>query len=62
MVQRKERQEGLSKGNDGFHKGGFRPYQPDRGAGKDFSQNKAEERIKKEMARKEPFLSPDSQP
>ena len=28
------------KGNDGFQKGGFRPYQPDNGAGKDFLQNK----------------------
>ena len=24
----------------GFHEGGFRPYQPDKGAGKDFLQNK----------------------
>ena len=40
MVQRKERQERLSKGNDGFQKGGFRPYQPDKGAGKEFAQNK----------------------
>ena len=31
---------GLSKGNDGLQKGGFRPYQPDKGAGKDFPQNK----------------------
>ena len=31
---------GLSKDNDGFQKGGFRPYQPDKGAGKDFHQNK----------------------
>ena len=30
---------GLSKGNDGFQKVGFRPYQPDKGAGKDDSQN-----------------------
>ena len=28
----------LSKGNDGFHKGGFRPYQPYKGAGKDQEQ------------------------
>ena len=31
---------GLSKGNDGFKKGGFRAYQPDKGASKDFPQNK----------------------
>ena len=28
------------KGNDGFHKGGFRPYQPYNGTGKDFHQHK----------------------
>ena len=39
VVQRKERQ-GLSKGNDGLQKGGFRLYQPDKGAGKDYPQNK----------------------
>ena len=30
----------LSEGNDGFHMGGFRPYQPDTRAGKDFPKNK----------------------
>ena len=30
---------GLSKGTDGFQKGDFRPYQPDKGAGKDSHQN-----------------------
>ena len=39
MVQRKERQ-GLSKGNDGLQNGGFRPYHPHKGAGKDYPQNK----------------------
>ena len=29
------------------HKGGFRPYQPDKGARKDFPKTKAEERIKR---------------
>ena len=43
---------GLSKGNDGFQKGGFRPYQPDKGAGKDYPRTKARESIKKEKARK----------
>ena len=33
-------EKGLSKGNDGFQKGGFRPHQPDKGAGKDYTQNK----------------------
>ena len=37
--ERKARK-GLSKGNDGFQKGGFRAYQPDKGAGKDFPQSK----------------------
>ena len=36
----KKGKEGLLKGNDGFQKGGFRPYQPDEGAGEDFHQNK----------------------
>ena len=40
MVQRKEKQKGLSKGSDGLQKGGIRPYQPDKGAGKDCLQNK----------------------
>ena len=40
-----------SESNDGFQKGGFR-----------HSRTKAEERIKKEKAKKEPILNPDSQP
>ena len=36
----KKGSDGMSKNNDGFHKGGFRPYQPDKGAGKDYTQNK----------------------
>ena len=36
----KKDKKGLSNGNHGFQKGGFRPYQPDKGAGKDFHQNK----------------------
>ena len=36
----KKGKKGLSKRNDGLQKGGFRPYQPDKGAGKDFHQNK----------------------
>ena len=60
----KKGKKGLSKGNDGPQKGGFRPYQPDNGAGKDFrwSKTKAEERISKEKAKKEPSLNPDCQP
>ena len=38
---------GLSKGNDGFQKGGFRPYQPDKGASKDYSQNTGKGKFKK---------------
>ena len=48
---------------DGLQKGGFRPYQPDNGAGKDFQpKTKAEERISKEKAKKEPSLNPHCQP
>ena len=36
----KKGKKGFSKGNVVFQKGGFRPYQPDKGAGKDFHQNK----------------------
>ena len=36
----KKGRKGLSKGNDGFHKGGDRSYQPDKGASKDFPKNK----------------------
>ena len=37
---RKKSKKSLSKSNDGFQKCGFRPYQPDIGAGKDLHQNK----------------------
>ena len=57
----KKGKKGLSKGNDGFHKSGFRSYQPDKGAGKDYIP-RTKARAKKEKARKEPFLNPDSQP
>ena len=36
--ERKARK-GLSKSNDGY-RSGFRPYQPDKGEGKDHTQNK----------------------
>ena len=36
----KKGKKGLSKGNDGLQKDGFRLSQPDKGAGKDFHQNK----------------------
>ena len=38
--QRNERQERLVKINDGFQNCGFRPDQPDKGAGKGYTQNK----------------------
>ena len=47
----KKGKKGLSKGNDGFHKGGFRPYQPHKGAGKDFHQNKGREKDQKGKAK-----------
>ena len=61
MVQRKERQEKLSKGN-GFQKVVFALYQPDKGAGKDVHQNKGRGKDQKEKAKKNPVLNPDSQP
>ena len=45
----KKGKNGLSKGNDGFRKGGFRPYQPDTGAGKDKNQNKGKGKDQKGM-------------
>ena len=50
---------GLSKINDGFQKDGFRPYQPDKGSGKDYTQNNIKGKDQKGI---EPFLNPDSQP
>ena len=44
---------GLSKGNDGFQKGGFRPYQPDKGAVKDYSENKGNGRFQKGKGKEE---------
>ena len=38
---------GFSKGNDGVQKVGFRPYQPDKGAGKDYTQNKGNKKDQK---------------
>ena len=43
----KKGKKGLSTGNDGFHKGCFRPYQPNKGAGKDFPQNKGRRKDQK---------------
>ena len=53
---------GLSKGNDGFQKCGFRPYQPDKGAGKDCTQNKGKGKDQKGKAREELIRNPDFQP
>ena len=53
---------GLSKNNDGLQKGGFRRYQPDKGARKDYSQNKGKQSSKKEKARKKLIRNPDFQP
>ena len=36
----KKGKKGWSKCNDGFQKGGFRPYQPVKGAGKDYTKRK----------------------
>ena len=40
----KKGMKGFSKGNDGFQKIGFRPYQPDKGAGKEYTQNKGKKK------------------
>ena len=50
----KKGKKGLSTGNDGFHEGGFRPHQSDKGAvqARTCSKTKAEERTNKEEARK----------
>ena len=45
-----------------FRRAVFAPYQPDKGAHKDFSPKKEEKMIKKEKAKKELFLNPDCQP
>ena len=38
-TKRRKNKKSLIKGKDGFQKGGFRPYQPDKGVGKDSFQN-----------------------
>ena len=52
----KKGKKGLSKGNDGFHqKGGHRPYQPDKGAGKDFPKNKGRGKDQKRKGKEGTF-------
>ena len=51
---------GWSKSNSGFQKGGFRPFQPDQGAGKDYTQNK--DKRKNQKGRKEFILNSDFHP
>ena len=59
----KKGKKGLSKGNDGFHKGGFSPLPARQRCRQGFSpKTKAEEKNKEEKAKKEPILNPDSQP
>ena len=55
--QRNERQERLVKSNDDFQNCGFRPCQADKGAGKDYTQNKGKDQKGKE----ELILNPDQQ-
>ena len=43
----------MAKGNDGFQKGGFRPHQPDTGAGKDYIQNKGKGKYQKGKGKEE---------
>ena len=53
MDQRTQKQERTVKGNDGSQKGGFRPQHPDKGAGKDYSQNKGKGKSQKGKGKKE---------
>ena len=63
VVQRKERQERAGqKRNAGFQKGGFRPHQPDKGAGKDDTQNKGKGKDQKGKSKEALFLNLDTQP
>ena len=49
----RKNKKGLSKGNDGSQKGSFRPYHPDEGAGKDYSQNKGKGKSQKGKSKEE---------
>ena len=52
---------GFSKGKNHLSESGFRTYQPQQGEVRITPRTKAEERTKKEKARKELILNPDSQ-
>ena len=56
----KARKKGWSMSNDGFQKGGFHPYKPEKGANKDYTHNK--DTGPKRERRKELILNPDFQP
>ena len=53
---------GMSKGNDGYQKGVFRPYQPDKGTGKDYIKNKGKGKFHKGKGKEEAHPQPDFQP
>ena len=57
----KKGKKGLSKSNDGFLKGGFRPSQPEKGASKDFHQNRRGKDQKGKRQGRKPILNPDFQ-
>ena len=52
-TKRRKSKKGLSKGHDGFQKGGFRPNQPDRGANKDYIDNKSTGKYRKRKSKEE---------
>ena len=52
---------GFSKGSESFRKGGFRTYQPEKGAGNDFNPHKGKGKVQKKV-RKELLLNLDFQP
>ena len=52
---------GLSKDNVGFQKGGFRPYQPDKGAKQGLYPEQRQRKVQRK-ARKKLILNPDFEP
>ena len=54
----KKGKKGVSKCNDGLQNGGFRPHQPDKGAGKDYPRTK--ERGKDQQGKDKEGIHPQS--
>ena len=58
----KERKARKAGQKEGFQKGRFRPYQPDKGEARITPRTKTKEKTQKEKARKEFIRNPDFQP